>query len=175
MLKILVALLFATSGWVRNGPLVTRRYPVLLFPVCLCLLHKKTAQLSVSTMLALKKKRETEAKQAAEAAAAAAAAEAQGKEGGEAEATQAESVEKVSLLGIGGKKKSKNGGGGPDGKVKKRTPGEIRIQKGTIFVLQELGGGGRTDSRPTHLHFYGKRFVVFRLTRSCSHDDVPMQ
>jgi hypothetical protein len=120
-------------------------------------------------MLALKKKRETEAKQAAEAAAA--AAEAQGKEGGEAEATQGEPVEKVSLLGIGGKKKSKNGGGGPDGKVKKRTPGEIRIQKGTIFVLQELGGDGQTVET-THLHVL-LRFVVSCLTRcSCSHDDV---
>jgi hypothetical protein len=58
-------------------------------------------------MLALKKKREADKKQAAEEAAA--------NPGG-----------KVSLLGVGGqKKKSGNGATG-----KKRTPGEIRIQKG---------------------------------------------
>jgi hypothetical protein len=97
-------------------------------------------------MLALKKKRETEAKQAAEAAAAA-AAEAKDNGGG-GEAMQVESVEKVSLLGIGGKKKSKNGG--PEAKVKKRTPGEIRIQKGTFSVLQ--GAVVATDRHIPHLH-----------------------
>ena len=69
-------------------------------------------------MLALKKKRETEAKAKAEAEAAAAASP-----GGGAAA------EKVSILGIGGKKK-KDGGKGGAGGSKKRTPGEIRIQKG---------------------------------------------
>lgn len=71
-------------------------------------------------MLALKKKRETEAKAKAEAEAAAAAAAAS--PGGGA-------AEKVSILGIGGKKK-KDGGKGGAGGSKKRTPGEIRIQKG---------------------------------------------
>jgi hypothetical protein len=61
-------------------------------------------------MLALKKKKEAAA--AAEAAAA-----------------QEPQQEKLSLLGIGGKKMTnatENGTG------KKRTPGEIRIQKGTV-------------------------------------------
>ena len=59
------------------------------------------------TMLALKKKREAEK--------------------AEAEKKPEDSGDKVSLLGIAGKKKAadKNGTG------KKRTPGEIRIQKGT--------------------------------------------
>lgn len=61
-------------------------------------------------MLALKKKREEE-KKAAETAAA---------EGGE----------KVSVLGIGGKKQTKNNGDGA-APTKKRSPGEIRIQKGS--------------------------------------------
>ena len=69
-------------------------------------------------MLALKKKREAEAKAKAEAAAKAPPADSE----------PSEEPKKVSLLGIGGKKKKdkaegKNGG-------KKRTPGEIRIQKG---------------------------------------------
>jgi len=68
-------------------------------------------------MLALKKKRETEAKAKAEAEAAAAASPGGG------------AAEKVSILGIGGKKK-KDGGKGGAGGSKKRTPGEIRIQKG---------------------------------------------
>jgi len=66
-------------------------------------------------MLALKKKREAEKKEADDAAAAAAAASA--------------GPEKVSLLGIGGKKQAKNGDSAANG-GKKRTPGEIRIQKG---------------------------------------------
>lgn len=83
-------------------------------------------------MLALKKKREAEAK----AKEAEAAAQANGG-GGFGSAVQtpgsapsaptAESSNKVSLLGVGGKKKKS--GTGPNG-TKKRTPGEIRIQKG---------------------------------------------
>ena len=69
-------------------------------------------------MLALKKKREAEKK----AAAAAAAAEAES-----AKTAEEPKTEKVSLLGIGGKKKTKSGEGSA---TKKRTPGEIRIQKG---------------------------------------------
>lgn len=65
-------------------------------------------------MLALKKKREAEAKAAAEAPPAA--------------QEPAPSTEKVSLLGIGGKKKTKSG---DNNGSKKRTPGEIRIQKGS--------------------------------------------
>jgi len=65
-------------------------------------------------MLALKKKREAEKKEADDAAAAASAG-----------------PEKVSLLGIGGKKQAKNGDSAANG-GKKRTPGEIRIQKGAL-------------------------------------------
>ena len=68
-------------------------------------------------MLALKKKREAEAKRAEEEQ----QASTEGNEKG---------TEKVSLLGIGGKK-TKNGELGKTG-AKKRTPGEIRIQKGTF-------------------------------------------
>ena len=78
-------------------------------------------------MLALKKKREAEAKAAAEAAASGAASTNPSSAPSSAgESTSSAADNKVSLLGIGGKKKTKeNGGGG-----KKRTPGEIRIQKG---------------------------------------------
>lgn len=76
-------------------------------------------------MLALKKKREAEKKAAAEAAA-------------ESSTTTVEtpapsSTGKVSLLGIGGKKTAKNNGESSNAAslAKKRTPGEIRIQKGT--------------------------------------------
>lgn len=61
-------------------------------------------------MLALKKKREAEAKKSEEEGAAAPTAEAK----------------KVSLLGVGGKKTKDASATG----VKKRTPGELRIQKG---------------------------------------------
>ena len=56
-------------------------------------------------------------------ATAAAAASPGGKDGASAQAP-----EKVSILGIGGKKKKDSGKDGAGGK--KRTPGEIRIQKG---------------------------------------------
>lgn len=79
-------------------------------------------QCSHRIMLALKKKREAEAKAKAEAEAAAAASPG-GKDGASAQAP-----EKVSILGIGGKKKKDSGKDGAGGK--KRTPGEIRIQKG---------------------------------------------
>jgi hypothetical protein len=75
-------------------------------------------------MLALKKKREAEAKAKAEEAARA-KEEPPADNGGEAK------TEKVSLFGIGGEKKNKNG----DGKTgKKRSPGEIRIQKGNFRI-----------------------------------------
>jgi hypothetical protein len=74
-------------------------------------------------MLALKKKREAEAKIAAEEKAEADKMEV------EAPAS-AVGPAKVSLLGIGGKKKTKNGDSKTAGK--KRSPGEIRIQKGTF-------------------------------------------
>jgi hypothetical protein len=63
-------------------------------------------------MLALKKKREQEQKAAAEAAAA-----------------DGTGGEKVSVLGIGGKKQTKSGDDAAPSK--KRSPGEIRIQKGS--------------------------------------------
>mmetsp|Transcript_33239 Transcript_33239/g.79406 ORF Transcript_33239/g.79406 Transcript_33239/m.79406 type:complete len:131 (+) Transcript_33239:147-539(+) len=75
-------------------------------------------------MLALKKKREAEAKAKAEAEAAA-------KANGTATVQAPADSNKVSLLGIGGKKKKANDGNGASGK-KKRTPGEIRIQKGEL-------------------------------------------
>ena len=69
-------------------------------------------------MLALKKKRAKEAAEAAEAA----------KEASENKA-EGSTNDKVSLLGIGGKKKKDKTSEGKNG-GKKRTPGEIRIQKG---------------------------------------------
>ncbi|GAX17770.1 ubiquitin-conjugating enzyme E2 M [Fistulifera solaris] len=79
-------------------------------------------------MLALKKKREAEAKKAAEEA------KQQAEQPTTAEAP-ADQPQKVSLLGIGGKKMVKNGETGKTGK--KRTPGEIRIQTD----IAELDGG----------------------------------
>lgn len=79
-------------------------------------------------MLALKKKREAEAKAAKEGGSDAMEVDENKAKTG-AEAPENNSSNKVSLLGIGGKKsKSKNGDS--KGKSKKRTPGEIRIQKG---------------------------------------------
>lgn len=40
---------------------------------------------------------------------------------------------KISILGIGGIKQKEKGS---NGKGKKRTPGEIRIQKGMLFTLE---------------------------------------
>lgn len=76
-------------------------------------------------MLALKKKREAEAKAKEEAEAAAAASDSASASG----ASSASGPQKVSILGIGGKKKKDSGKDGASG-GKKRTPGEIRIQKG---------------------------------------------
>mmetsp|Transcript_18590 Transcript_18590/g.38001 ORF Transcript_18590/g.38001 Transcript_18590/m.38001 type:complete len:235 (+) Transcript_18590:43-747(+) len=96
-------------------------------------------------MLALKKKREAEAKAKAEAEAAAAAGAASHAAGpssppaaAASEESSASNTNKVSLLGIGGKKKKSDGAGanGTNG-TKKRTPGEIRIQKD----IAELDGG----------------------------------
>jgi hypothetical protein len=79
-------------------------------------------------MLALKKKREAEQKAAADAAAAAPSV---APETAEQDATTTDtgngSSNKVSLLGIGGVKKSN---AATSNAQKKRTPGEIRIQKG---------------------------------------------
>lgn len=79
-------------------------------------------------MLALKKKREAEAKARAEAT----EQQQQIQSAGEVEETTPQA--KVSLLGIGGKKNDKNNG---KSSGKKRTPGEIRIQKD----IEELDGG----------------------------------
>ena len=92
-------------------------------------------------MLALKKKREAEAKAKAEAAAA------DGVDGicapetpvaATGESSSGAATNKVSLLGIGGKKKKSEGtaNGGTNG-TKKRTPGEIRIQKGQSDIPPE--------------------------------------
>ena len=84
----------------------------------------------VPTMLALKKKREDEARAKADEGAAMAAATA----GDEVSQTPGTApATKVSLLGIGGKKKKADGTGGATGQ-KKRSPGEIRIQKGEIIM-----------------------------------------
>lgn len=83
-------------------------------------------------MLALKKKREAEAKARVEAEAAAAASGGAVQTPGTAPSASGESNNKVSLLGIGGKKKEKSGIS-----HKKRSPGEIRIQKD----IADLDGG----------------------------------
>jgi len=71
-------------------------------------------------MLALKKKREEEKKKAEEAA----------KEAASTPSAASPSAEggKVSLFGVGGQKKTKKG----EQTGTKKTPGEIRIQKGTM-------------------------------------------
>ncbi|KAL3823679.1 hypothetical protein ACHAXA_007250 [Cyclostephanos tholiformis] len=97
-------------------------------------------------MLALKKKREAEAKAKAEADAAAAAASSgqsavqtpgtapSSASGGAADES---SPKKVSITGIGGKKVKADGAGLGGNGQKKRSPGEIRIQKD----IAELDGG----------------------------------
>ncbi|KAL7456505.1 hypothetical protein ACHAWC_008003 [Mediolabrus comicus] len=93
-------------------------------------------------MLALKKKREAEAKAKAEAEAAAAVQEPSSApmevdaSTSSSSSSNNNSSKKVSLLGIGGKKKKSDDGGAKNG-TKKRTPGEIRIQKD----IAELDGG----------------------------------
>jgi hypothetical protein len=90
------------------------------------LAHKpKVHEPITSIMLALKKKREAEAKAKADEEAAMATTTEEVVSS--APGTTAPAA-KVSLLGIGGKKK-KDGTGGATGQ-KKRSPGEIRIQKG---------------------------------------------
>lgn len=83
-------------------------------------------------MLALKKKKEAEKKAAAEAAAR--------KDGSSDEKGTTVKAEKVSLFGVGGKKKKDSGA---NGKEKRRTAGEIRIQKGMknmaiIIIIKRL-------------------------------------
>jgi hypothetical protein len=83
--------------------------------------------LSPPTMLALKKKREQEKKDAEEAAKNSAAAAASGGGGAEVPPLVPPTGGTVSLFGIGGQKKTKKG---DEGTGKKRSPGEIRIQRG---------------------------------------------
>jgi len=83
-------------------------------------------------MLALKKKREAEAKLKAAAAAEQQAA-------GTDAPTDSPEAKKVSLLGVGGKKKKDNGSAKTNGK--RRTPGEIRIQTD----IADLDGGNVAD------------------------------
>jgi ubiquitin-conjugating enzyme E2 M len=102
-------------------------------------------------MLALKKKREADKKQAAEEAAA--------NPGG-----------KVSLLGVGGqKKKSGNGTTG-----KKRTPGEIRIQKGRSSQVRNERKATATRPCAVTLGIPGlgrvRRPVGQRLATRCLYD-----
>ena len=82
-------------------------------------------------MLALKKKREKERKAAEEAAKAAAASPGADAPPAEKAADGAPAAGgQVSLFGIGGQKKTKKGESGT-----KKTPGEIRIQKGMFLVI----------------------------------------
>ena len=95
-----------------------------------------TASVSIKNipMLALKKKREAEAKakQAEESAAAVIGTTSPSTEPGSSNNTNS----KVSLLGIGGKTLSKNTSNGSSSRGgKKRTPGEIRIQKGMFHIV----------------------------------------
>lgn len=78
-------------------------------------------------MLALKKKREVEKKAAEEAAKAEAAAPAAPPAG---ETATSSAGGQVSLFGIGGQKKTKKG----EQTGTKKTPGEIRIQKGNFHI-----------------------------------------
>jgi len=88
-------------------------------------------------MLALKKKREAEAKAKADAEATAAVAAPPSSEPTPmAVDSSTSSANKVSILGVGGKKKKSEDGAAKNG-TKKRTPGEIRIQKD----IAELDGG----------------------------------
>ncbi|KAL7537941.1 hypothetical protein ACHAXR_008168 [Thalassiosira sp. AJA248-18] len=91
-------------------------------------------------MLALKKKREAEAKAKAEAeAAGGGAVQTPGTAPSASSSSAGESSSshnKVSLLGVGGRKK-KAGANGVNGATKKRSPGEIRIQKD----IADLDGG----------------------------------
>lgn len=87
-------------------------------------------------MLALKKKREAEAAaKKLEEEQQSSVGEAGGgeteEEGGNSSVTNGGGGKgKVSLLGIGGQKKTKSATDGASNTAKKRTPGEIRIQKG---------------------------------------------
>lgn len=89
-------------------------------------------------MLAIKKKREKQAKEAEAAAAAAATATDSAVDAAPTPAPAEDKANepKRSLMGIGGKKKTSSGENGKQ-KGKKRTPGEIRIQKD----IADLDGG----------------------------------
>ena len=109
-------------------------------------------------MLALKKKREDEAKAKAGEEAAMAAATT----GDEVSQTPGTApATKVSLLGIGGKKKKADGTGGATGQ-KKRSPGEIRIQKGEkiMRVIYILPRHERTDD--IYIYILFSFLLVFR-------------
>lgn len=94
-------------------------------------------------MLALKKKREAEAKARAEEEATAKADDAlnrpadapSGGQSNEAGSSEKTVPAKVSLLGVGGKKKASTGGENVEPVGKKRTPCEIRIQKGEFVMV----------------------------------------
>jgi hypothetical protein len=89
-------------------------------------------------MLALKKKREAEKKRAEEeeaAASAAASTDAGTLQQPQGDAGVSEETKKVSLFGIGGEKKSKKGEMTTGAK---KTPGELRIQKGAKGIKPQL-------------------------------------
>jgi hypothetical protein len=112
----------------------TTHHSIVLYRIVECILLISNAH-----MLALKKKREAEAKAKAEAEAAAAssvegAVQSPGSAPSSASggAATESSSNKVSLLGVGGKKKKADGAGVVGNGQKKRSPGEIRIQKGEL-------------------------------------------
>lgn len=77
-------------------------------------------------MLALKKKREAEQK--------AKKAELAAVDNPSTDAPSAPTSKKVSILGVGGKKTKSSAEKGASG-GKRRTPGELRIQKGTFVLI----------------------------------------
>jgi ubiquitin-conjugating enzyme E2 M len=83
-------------------------------------------------MLALKKKRDAEKKKAEEEAAAGAAIDSGTDQPQKADAAASDETKKVSLFGIGGEKKGKKGAMITG---TKKTPGEIRIQKGELRIV----------------------------------------
>jgi hypothetical protein len=114
-------------------------------------------------MLALKKKREAEAKVAAEEKAEADKMEVETPASAGPASAAAAGPAKVSLLGIGGKKKTTGPNGDSKTAGKKRSPGEIRIQKGAFSYSKT------TTKMEAHQK---KNENVFRYTTShlLSHD-----
>jgi ubiquitin-conjugating enzyme E2 M len=87
---------------------------------------RKNYKENETIMLALKKKREA---QAAKNSASEATTDASSSDGGDTHTSKKVKAPKLSLLGIGGKKTSTTSTNASKNPSKKRTPGEIRIQK----------------------------------------------